>query len=114
MIPSKNKPFPDGHKDNSALPQKMVTTHQETVQDLVHMQLQEIQGNIKSRRNKIFLLKEELRRLRVQQRLKSLRKVVNEEGEEETNEMPEIPSSIPFLPHVETPTYNLLYPEFHS
>ncbi|XP_020972357.1 protein ORANGE-LIKE, chloroplastic isoform X1 [Arachis ipaensis] len=88
----------------------------ETVQDFVQMQLQEIQDNIKSRRNKIFLLMEEfgifiwqVRRLRVQQRLKSLRKVVNEEGEEETNEMPEIPSSIPFLPHVTPKTLKKLY-----
>ncbi|MED6182151.1 hypothetical protein PIB30_025868 [Stylosanthes scabra] len=81
----------------------------ETVQDFVQMQLQEIQDNIKSRRNKIFLLMEEVRRLRVQQRLKGLRKVVNEEGEEETNEMPEIPSSIPFLPHVTPKTLKKLY-----
>ena len=36
----------------------------------------------------------------MQQRLKSVKKAVNEKGEEEANEMPEIPSSIPFLPHV--------------
>ncbi|XP_059668698.1 protein ORANGE-LIKE, chloroplastic isoform X3 [Cornus florida] len=70
----------------------------ETVQDFVQMQLQEIQDNIRSRRNKIFLLMEEVRRLRVQQRIKSV-KVIDESGEEE-NEMPDIPSSIPFLPHV--------------
>lgn len=103
------------------------------------MQLQEIQDNIKSRRNKIFLLMEEVssnvlivhiissvgicllfnlevllysksnssavtfwlpqvRRLRVQQRIKSL-SITDENGEQE-NEMPDIPSSIPFLPHV--------------
>ncbi|KAF7149311.1 hypothetical protein RHSIM_Rhsim03G0072900 [Rhododendron simsii] len=70
----------------------------ETVQDFVQMQLLEIQDNIKSRRNKIFLLMEEVRRLRVQQRLKSS-KVFDENGNEE-NEMPEIPSTIPFLSHV--------------
>lgn len=32
----------------------------ETVQDFVQMQLQEIQDNIRSRRNKIFLLMEEV------------------------------------------------------
>lgn len=32
----------------------------ETVQDFVQMQVQEIQDNIKSRRNKIFLLMEEV------------------------------------------------------
>ncbi|XP_012073002.1 protein ORANGE-LIKE, chloroplastic isoform X2 [Jatropha curcas] len=81
----------------------------ETVQDFVQMQLQEIQDNIRSRRNKIFLLMEELRRLRVQQRIKSV-KVVNEEGgEEEAYEMPDIPSSIPFLPHVTPKTLKQLY-----
>ncbi|GFP82715.1 hypothetical protein PHJA_000414600 [Phtheirospermum japonicum] len=70
------------------------------------MQLQEIQDNIKSRRNKIFLLMEELRRLRVQQRIKSMEFIPDEENE---NEMPEIPSSIPFLPHVTPKSLKQLY-----
>ncbi|XP_047948280.1 protein ORANGE-LIKE, chloroplastic-like, partial [Salvia hispanica] len=76
----------------------------ETVQDFVQMQLQEIQDNIKSRRNKIFLLMEELRRLRVQQRIKSMKWEPDRE-----NEMPDIPSSIPFLPHVVTLLCNLAH-----
>ncbi|KAL7247754.1 hypothetical protein ACSBR2_002624 [Camellia fascicularis] len=80
----------------------------ETVQDFVQMQLLEIQDNIRSRRNKIFLLMEEVRRLRVQQRIKSAKKVLDENGEEEA-EMPEIPSSIPFLPHVTPKTLKQLY-----
>jgi len=36
----------------------------------------------------------------VQQRLRSIQRAFSEEGEEDANEMPEIPSSIPFLPHV--------------
>lgn len=79
----------------------------ETVQDFVQMQLQEIKDNIKSRRNKIFLLMEEVRRLRIQQRIKSI-KAANTNGVEE-NEMPEIPSSIPFLPHVTPKTLKQLY-----
>jgi hypothetical protein len=71
------------------------------------MQMQEIQDNIKSRRNKIFLLMEEVRRLRVQQRLKSVQ--VNDENGNEENEMPEIPSTIPFLPHVTPKTLKQLY-----
>nr|AFK45974.1 unknown [Medicago truncatula] len=81
----------------------------ETVQDFVQMQVQEIQDNIKSRRNKIFLLMEEVRRLRVQQRLRSIQRAFSEEGEEDANEMPEIPSSIPFLPHVTPNTLRKLY-----
>ncbi|XP_057784769.1 protein ORANGE-LIKE, chloroplastic-like [Salvia miltiorrhiza] len=76
----------------------------ETVQDFVQMQLQEIQDNIKSRRNKIFLLMEELRRLRVQQRIKSMKYEPDDE-----NEMPDIPSSIPFLPAVTPRTLKQLY-----
>ncbi|KAL5545799.1 hypothetical protein UlMin_005486 [Ulmus minor] len=79
----------------------------ETVQDFVQMQLQEIQENIRSRRNKIFLLMEEVRRLRVQQRIKF--KEIDESGEEEPDEMPDIPSSIPFLPHVTPRTLKQLY-----
>lgn len=71
------------------------------------MQLQEIQDNIKSRRNKIFLLMEEVRRLRVQQRLRSIQRAFSEE--EDANEMPEIPSSIPFLPHVTPNILKKLY-----
>ncbi|XP_022926079.1 protein ORANGE-LIKE, chloroplastic-like [Cucurbita moschata] len=80
----------------------------ETVQDFVQMQFQEIQDNIRSRRNKIFLLMEEVRRLRIQQRLKTLR-VTGENDNEEANEMPEIPSSIPFLPHVTAKTLKQQY-----
>lgn len=65
------------------------------------MQLQEIQDNIRSRRNKIFLLMEEVRRLRVQQRIKSVKSINEDENTVlEATEMPEIPSSIPFLPNV--------------
>ncbi|KAB5552986.1 hypothetical protein DKX38_010297 [Salix brachista] len=80
----------------------------ETVQDFVQMQMQEIQDNIRSRRNKIFLLMEEVRRLRVQQRMRSL-KVVDESGEEYADEMPDMPSSIPFLPHLTPKTLRQLY-----
>ncbi|KAJ0976703.1 hypothetical protein J5N97_012177 [Dioscorea zingiberensis] len=78
----------------------------ETLQDFVQMQTQEIQDNIKSRRNKIFLLMEEVRRLRVQQRIKSVESI--DESSDE-NEMPEIPSTIPFLPHMTSKTLKQLY-----
>ncbi|KAJ4911682.1 chaperone protein dnaJ-related [Raphanus sativus] len=81
----------------------------ETVQDFVQMQLQEIQDNIRSRRNKIFLLMEEVRRLRVQQRIKSVKSINVEETLLEATEMPEIPSSIPFLPNVTPKTLKQLY-----
>ncbi|CAM8983046.1 unnamed protein product [Rhodiola kirilowii] len=60
------------------------------------MELQEIQDNIRSRRNKIFLHMEEVRRLRIQQRIKSVE--LGMLKEEEENELPNFPSFIPFLP----------------
>lgn len=39
-------------------------------QDFANMPVEEVRANINSRRDKIFLLMEELRRLRIQQRLK--------------------------------------------
>ncbi|OMO82332.1 hypothetical protein CCACVL1_11980 [Corchorus capsularis] len=81
----------------------------ETVQDFEQMQLQEIDDNIRSRRNKIFLLMEEVRRLRIQQRIKNKVKVINENGVEETDEMPNIPSSLPFLSYVTPKTMKQLY-----
>ncbi|XP_010931113.2 protein ORANGE-LIKE, chloroplastic-like [Elaeis guineensis] len=78
----------------------------ETIQDFVQMQLQEIEDNIRSRRNKIFLLMEEVRRLRVQQHIKSV-ECAKESTEE--NEMPDIPSTIPFLSHMTPKTLKQLY-----
>ncbi|KAK1392873.1 protein ORANGE-GREEN, chloroplastic [Heracleum sosnowskyi] len=68
----------------------------ETVQDFAKMEVQEIQDNIRSRRNKIFLHMEEVRRLRIQQRIKNAELgICNEEPE---TELPNFPSFIPFLP----------------
>ncbi|KAJ4954373.1 hypothetical protein NE237_011156 [Protea cynaroides] len=68
----------------------------ETVQDFAKMELQEIQDNIRSRRNKIFLHMEEVRRLRIQQRIKSAELGILKDKQE--NELPNFPSFIPFLP----------------
>ncbi|XP_020694833.1 protein ORANGE-LIKE, chloroplastic [Dendrobium catenatum] len=78
----------------------------ETVEDFVQMQLQEIDDNIRSRRNKIFLLMEEVRRLRIQQRIRSA-KFNNESSDE--NEMPDMPSTIPFLANMTPKTMKQLH-----
>ncbi|PIN17108.1 hypothetical protein CDL12_10234 [Handroanthus impetiginosus] len=101
---SANSPTPSG--DNGAASNFCIIEGPETVQDFVQMQLQEIQDNIRSRRNKIFLLMEEVRRLRVQQRVRSIK---IGDCPNDDNEMPEIPSSIPFLPHVTPKTLKQLY-----
>lgn len=66
------------------------------MQDFAKMELQEIQDNIRSRRNKIFLHMEEVRRLRIQQRIKNAELGIIQEERE--NELPDFPSFIPFLP----------------
>ncbi|CAN6439177.1 unnamed protein product [Victoria cruziana] len=69
--------------------------------------MQEIQDNIRSRRNKIFLLMEEVRRLRIQQRIKITGTAIEDSDKE--NEMPDMPSSIPFLPNMTLTTRRKLY-----
>jgi len=49
------------------------------LQDFAKLQLEEISMNISARRNKIFLLMEEVRRLRIQQRIKGGERTREEE-----------------------------------
>ncbi|EEF51633.1 protein ORANGE, chloroplastic [Ricinus communis] len=79
----------------------------ETVQDFAKMELQEIQDNIRSRRNKIFLHMEEVRRLRIQQRIKNAELGILQEEQE--NELPNFPSFIPFLPPLSAANLRLYY-----
>lgn len=83
----------------------------ETVQDFAKMELQEIQDNIRSRRNKIFLHMEEVRRLRIQQRIKSAELGIKEAQE---NELPNFPSFIPFLPPLSSANLKLYYATCYS
>ncbi|KAK6121751.1 hypothetical protein DH2020_044503 [Rehmannia glutinosa] len=82
--------------DSSAEKKFCIIEGPETVQDFATMELQEIQENIRSRRNKIFLQMEEVRRLRIQQRIKNTELGIVKEEQE--NELPNFPSFIPFLP----------------
>ncbi|TQD87181.1 hypothetical protein C1H46_027321 [Malus baccata] len=52
--------------------------------------------------------KKPLRRLRVQHRIR-MAKDMDAACEEESNEMPDIPSTIPFLPHITPKTLKQLY-----
>lgn len=67
----------------------------DTVMDFAQMDLQEIRDNITRRRNKIFLLMEEVRRLRIQHKIKSTEKGIEDVTENE--EVPEYTSAIPLL-----------------
>ncbi|XP_047251864.1 protein ORANGE-LIKE, chloroplastic isoform X4 [Capsicum annuum] len=104
---SSSKDGPELSGDNNNPSNFCIIEGPETVQDFGQMQFQEIQDNIRSRRNKIFLLMEEVRRLRIQQRLKNLNTRA-ETGVDE-NEMPDIPSTIPFLPNMTPKTLKQLY-----
>ncbi|MED6170182.1 hypothetical protein PIB30_028416 [Stylosanthes scabra] len=86
----------DTSDKNASAPGFCIIEGPETVQDFAKMELQEIQDNIRSRRNKIFLHMEEVRRLRIQQRLKNAELGIF--TEEQENELPNFPSFIPFLP----------------
>ncbi|CAI9091957.1 OLC1v1027081C1 [Oldenlandia corymbosa var. corymbosa] len=79
----------------------------ETVQDFAKMELQEIRDNIRSRRNKIFLQMEEVRRLRIQQRLKCAELGILKEEQEA--ELPNFPSFIPFLPPLNSANLRVYY-----
>ncbi|KAL9422891.1 hypothetical protein AB3S75_035057 [Citrus x aurantiifolia] len=79
----------------------------ETVQDFAKMELQEIHDNIRSRRNKIFLHMEEVRRLRIQQRIKNAELGISKEEQE--NELPSFPSFIPFLPPLSAANLKVYY-----
>ncbi|KAK8690600.1 hypothetical protein V6N13_074132 [Hibiscus sabdariffa] len=84
----------------------------ETVQDFANMELQEIQDNIRSRRNKIFLQMEEVRRLRIRQRIKSAELGIL--SEEQENELPNFPSFIPFLPPLTSANLKVYYATCYS
>nr|PNR59591.1 hypothetical protein PHYPA_002382 [Physcomitrium patens] len=76
----------------------------DTVMDFAQMDLQEIRDNITRRRNKIFLLMEEVRRLRIQHKIKSTEKGIEDVAENE--EMPEYTSAIPLLAPMTQATLN--------
>ncbi|CAI5931330.1 unnamed protein product [Closterium sp. NIES-65] len=96
----------------------------DALQDFARMQLTDIRDNITSRRNRIFLLLEEIRRLRIQQEIKNAEESRNRAAAaaaraklgglpvEEEEEMPEYPSSIPFLPPLKTDTLKEYYITF--
>ncbi|KAE9598366.1 hypothetical protein Lal_00027209 [Lupinus albus] len=84
----------------------------ETVQDFDKMELQEIKDNVRSRRNKIFLHMEEVRRLRIQQRIKSAELGIFKD--EQDSDLPNFPSFIPFLPPLSSSNLKQYYATCYS
>lgn len=102
--PTEEQPYnPD--LDSVALPDNFcIIESPESVKDFASLQLDDIEKNIQSRRNKIFLLMEEVRRLRIQLRLQG-----GEETKEALLEQEEYPSTIPFFPPITEKTIQLYY-----
>ncbi|KAG2492366.1 hypothetical protein HYH03_009314 [Edaphochlamys debaryana] len=88
----------------TALGDFCIIENSETVKDFANLQLAEISEHIQSRRNKIFLLMEEVRRLRIQQRLKGGQTSKEQELEKES-----YVSALPFLPPLSLKTLNSYY-----
>ncbi|KAK3158607.1 hypothetical protein QOZ80_2AG0139320 [Eleusine coracana subsp. coracana] len=104
---SPNPPFGAGDDQTTASPGFCIIEGPETVQDFAKLDLQEIQDNIRSRRNKIFLHMEEIRRLRIQQRIKNAELGIS--VEEPLGELPDFPSFIPFLPPLSAANLKVYY-----
>lgn len=100
-------PFGAGEDQAAASPGFCIIEGPETVQDFAKLDLQEIQDNIRSRRNKIFLHMEEIRRLRIQQRIKNVELGISDE--ESDRELPDFPSFIPFLPPLSAANLKVYY-----
>jgi hypothetical protein len=91
-------------EDFSALPENFcIIESRESVKNFANMHLEELEENIQSRRNKIFLLMEEVRRLRIQQRMRK----TSGEGADDGSSDESYPSFIPFFPPVNEKTMKL-------
>ncbi|PUZ76830.1 hypothetical protein GQ55_1G321500 [Panicum hallii var. hallii] len=104
---SPTPPFGVGEDQAALSPGFCIIEGPETVQDFAKLDLQEIQDNIRSRRNKIFLHMEEIRRLRIQQRIKNAELGIS--VEEPDRELPDFPSFIPFLPPLSAANLKVYY-----
>ncbi|XP_039790752.1 protein ORANGE, chloroplastic-like isoform X2 [Panicum virgatum] len=103
---SPTPPFGGGDDQAALSPGFCIIEGPETVQDFAKLDLQEIQDNIRSRRNKIFLHME-IRRLRIQQRIKNAELGIS--VEEPDRELPDFPSFIPFLPPLSAANLKVYY-----
>ncbi|BAS80058.1 Os02g0651300, partial [Oryza sativa Japonica Group] len=99
--------FGSGDEQAAGSPGFCIIEGPETVQDFEKLDLQEIQDNIRSRRNKIFLHMEEIRRLRIQQRIKNVELGISVDVPE--GELPDFPSFIPFLPPLSAANLKIYY-----
>ena len=101
--------YPDPELDSAALPNNfcIIESPNEAVKDFADMQLSDIRANVESRRTKIFLLMEEVRRLRIQERLKRPEGADDESYEAFVYE--KFPSVLPFAPPLTSETIKKYY-----
>jgi len=95
-----------GRAESIALPDNFCIIESPTaVKDFADMQLSEVRASIEVRRNRIFLLMEEVRRLRIQERLKKRSSGITDDAF--INE--EFPSALPFAPPLNAKTIKNYY-----
>ena len=103
-------PTPTLASDSSALPENFcIIESRDAVKDFASLQLDEIAASIDARRNRIFLLMEEVRRLRIQQRLKGGPDDAPPELQFADREPEQYLSALPFLPPLTDKTLNTYY-----
>jgi hypothetical protein len=87
-----------------SIPEIHIIESRDSTQDFENLQDEELELNIQSRRNKIFLLMEEVRRLKIQQRVKT--GTVNlPKGDEFSIARENFKSALPFMPPVTEKTF---------
>ena len=97
--------------DSAALPANFcIIESRETVTDFANLDAQSIRDNLEARKTKIFLLLEEMRRLRIQQRLRTRQDKTNTAVVEEVDPRDQkVDSAIPLLPPVNEENINQYY-----
>lgn len=86
-------------------PEFCIIETSDTVEDFENLRLEELELNIQSRRNKIFLLMEEVRRLKIQQQMKHKEHNVLKSGDFSIAK-DNFKSALPFMPPVTEKTLN--------
>ena len=90
--------------DSAALPANFcIIESRETVTDFASLDIESIRDNLEGRKTKIFLLLEEMRRLRIQQRLKTESSTIEETDPRDQK----VESAIPLLPPVNEENLNV-------
>lgn len=94
-----NRPSIDCHNVAELIPESCIIETRDSARDFDNLQLHELEMNIQSRRKKIFLLMEEVRRLKIKQRVKQGETCLSN-GVEYSDTKDDFKSALPFMPPV--------------